>query len=139
MKPAIQKFLDVGYNSLIEGIKQAKPGNYINDISQAIEKVINAGRYGIVRNFTGHGIGRKVHEGPPIPNFGQRDSGPLIVEDMVICIEPILTMDLTGKINHEGKWNTKTAQGTYACHFEHMVHVTKDGPKVLTKRTNETF
>ncbi len=137
--PAVQKFLTVGYKSLLAGIAQARPGNHINDISKAVQKVINEAGYGVVKNFVGHGIGKKVHEGPPVPNHDQRTPGPLIVEDMVICIEPILTMDTTGKIDHDGRWNTKTAQGAYACHFEHMIHITKDGPKVLTKRTNETF
>lgn len=135
--PIIQNFLTTGYKALLAGIQQAIPGNHVNNISSAVEKVIKGGGYGVVQNFVGHGIGRRVHEGPPIPNLTQAHSGPLLVENMVICIEPILTMDRTGQTKTVKEWSVKTTHGSHACHFEHMVWITKTGPKVLTKRIDE--
>lgn len=135
----VQKFLTIGYQALLAGIKQVKPGNYVGDISEAVEKVIRSGNYGIVKNFVGHGIGRKVHEGPQIPNFSHKNKGPMLTEGMVICIEPILTMDPSGEVKCLDRWNTKTAHNTLACHFEHTIMIGSSGPKILTKRIEETI
>jgi methionyl aminopeptidase len=137
VKTEVQQFLNVTYTSLLEAIKKAVPGNYVGDLSQAVETTLKTYNYGIVKNFVGHGIGRHVHEGPQIPNFTHKEKGPMLVEDMVICIEPIATMDSSGEVESLGQWNTKTKNNSLACHFEHTIWISKDGPKVLTKRHEE--
>ncbi len=138
VKPEVRKFVETCYAALMEGIKQARPGNCVGDISLMVEQTVRRNNYGIVKNFVGHGIGRKVHEMPQIPNYVLPGKSPLLVENMVICIEPIITMDVTGEVNLNSQWDVTTKQNSLACHFEHVIWIRKEGPKILTLRSDET-
>ena len=138
VNPVIKHFVQTGYESLVAGIKQAKPGNHINDISTAVNDYIHKRGFSIVKKFVGHGIGRVVHEEPQVPNFKMEKKGPELIPGMVICIEPILAMG-TEHVFQEGPWNIVTVDGKWACHFEHTIWITENDPVVLTKRPEETF
>lgn len=135
----VKQFVDVGYQSLLAGIKAAKAGNCVNDISAAVENVVTAHNYGIVKQFVGHGIGKTIHEDPMIPNYKQEKPGATLSEGMIICIEPILTLKPNLELEKVGEWNVVTKDGSWACHWEHMILITKEGGKVLSKRNEETF
>lgn len=128
-----QKINDVCYKSLIEGIKQIKPGNRIGDISNAIEQYVVSNGYYILEDFGGHGCGRKLHEDPIILNYGAKNSGPIIKPNMVLCIEPmILTEDASYYIDKD-KWSVIASNHKLSCHWEHMVLVTDEGYEILTE------
>lgn len=118
---------------LLEGLKMAKPGNHLSDISSAIQKYAESNGYSIVREFTGHGIGREMHEDPAIPNYGEPGHGPILKEGMTLAIEPMV---LQGKkdcyITSDG-WTAKTSDGKLACHHENTIVITKEGYEILTK------
>ncbi|MBU1178320.1 type I methionyl aminopeptidase [Patescibacteria group bacterium] len=119
--------------SLQLGIKQIKPGNHIGDISAAVGRHAESGGYGIIRNLTGHGVGRKVHEPPQIPNFGNPGDGPELKVGMVLAIEPMLSLgDHTTELATDG-WTFKMKDGSLSAHFEHTVVVTEEGHEILTK------
>jgi methionyl aminopeptidase len=114
------------------GLRQAKVGNRIGDIGHAIQEYAQAAGFGVVRDLTGHGIGKSPHEEPAVPNFGKPGQGEVIEEGMVIAIEPMITQGkYTVKQLSDG-WTIVTADGLPAAHYEHTVAITKDGPKVLT-------
>ncbi len=119
--------------SLMVGIKKAKIGNTIGDIGNAIQKYVEPKGYGIIKDLCGHGIGKDLHEDPQIPNYGQKGEGEMLVEGMVICIEPMLSMgDWRLKRSKDG-YGYATRDGSLSAHFEHTIAVTKSGPKILTK------
>lgn len=120
--------------SLMKGIEQAMLGNRIGDISHAIEAHVSQFGYGIVRQFVGHGVGKRLHEEPEVPNFGRLGRGPRLVEGMTLAIEPMI--NLKGdevKVMPDG-WTTKTASGSVSAHFEHTIAITRNGPVILTVR-----
>jgi methionyl aminopeptidase len=120
------------YKALQMGILQAKPGNRVSDISKAVFDARNG--CGVVKPFTGHGIGKDIHEGPQIPNYIVEGKDALLVENMVICIEPIFTNG-TGEIYYKkGEWPTFTMDGSHLAHFEHSILITSKGPEILTLR-----
>lgn len=127
-----KKLLEVTKNSLQKGIQQIKEGAYLGDIQNAIESEINKYNYGIVRELTGHGVGRELQEEPAIPNYGEKGTGPILKTGMVLAIEPMVTLG-TWKINilSDG-WTIVTADNSDCAHFEHTVAVTKNGHIVLT-------
>lgn len=130
--PEIAKLLDVTQESLRAGIAAAKIGNRIGDISAAVQAVIDAHGYGIVRDLTGHGIGRDQWEEPPIPNFGKAGTGPVIIEGMVLAIEPMVTLGGSEVVQLEDEWTIATFDGSIAAHFEHTIAITHNGAEVLT-------
>lgn len=119
--------------SLFEGVKNFQEGNRIGDIGFAIEAVAKQYSYGVVKDFVGHGIGRKMHEEPQVPNFGKPATGPRIKRGMVLAIEPMFNLG-TGdvKVLQDG-WTVVTKDGKWSAHFEHTVALTDNGPEVLTK------
>ncbi|MBX2801403.1 MAG: type I methionyl aminopeptidase [Myxococcales bacterium] len=128
----VQRLLDETERSLYEGIAQARPGNRIGDIGHAIQSYIEPQGYGIVREFVGHGIGKRLHEAPSVPNYGTPNRGRLLQEGLCIAIEPMITLG-----NHETDmlddgWTVVTSDGSLAAHFEHTVAVTPKGPEILT-------
>ena len=132
VSPEAQKLMSVTAESLQLGIDQIKPGNHIGDISAAIQRHAESHNYGVVRNLTGHGVGRKVHEPPQIPNFGNPGDGPELEAGMVLAIEPMLSLG-----GHETKlaadgWTFKMKDNSLSAHFEHTVVVTEDGYEILT-------
>lgn len=131
--PAVKKMISVTESSLYEGIEQVKPGAHIGDIGAAVEKVLKKGHLGVIENYVGHGIDKKMHESPEIPNYGKKGHGYQLVEGDTICIEP---MSCLGKpanfVDKDDNWSVKMKDGSIGCHFEHTVLVTKDGYEILT-------
>ncbi len=126
-----QKLLDVTKASLFEGLKYAKAGNHLTDISHAIGEYVYEHGYSIPRDYTGHGIGTQVHEDPIVPNFGPSGHGIVLKEGMTIAVEPMV---------HAGRPQTKvladgtvkTKDGSLAAHYEHTIVILKDGYEILT-------
>ena len=125
--------MDVTIESLNRGIEQARANNHLSDISHAIQKYAEANHFSIVREFVGHGIGKKLHEDPEIPNFGPPHQGPVLKEGMVLAIEPMVNLgDSVTKILDDG-WTVVTQDGKSSAHFEHTVAIGKNGPEILTQ------
>lgn len=131
--PAVKKMMSVTEFAMWEGIEQVKPGAHIGDIGSAVEKVLEKGHLGVIKNYIGHGIGKTMHEAPEVPNFGKKGQGYKLEEGDTICIEP---MSCLGKpanfVDKNDNWTVKMKDGSVGCHFEHTVLVTKDGYEVLT-------
>jgi methionyl aminopeptidase len=119
--------------ALWQGLAQAVPGRRLTDISHAVEQAVRAvGRYGIVREYTGHGIGSKMHMDPAVPNYGRAGRGPVLTAGMALAIEPMLVLGGHQTRQLDDGWTVVTADGSWAAHFEHTVAITDDGPFVLT-------
>lgn len=132
LNPRLHKLLEATKEALDAGVKEAKVGNRVGHISYAIQKIVESRGFSVVRELVGHGIGRELHEEPQIPNFGKRSDGIELQEGMVLAIEPMVTTgDWRVKKDPRG-FAYRTADGSYAAHFEHTVAVTKGGPRVLT-------
>ncbi|MCM1022854.1 MAG: type I methionyl aminopeptidase [Prevotella sp.] len=128
-----EQLLKVTNESLYKGIEQAVPGNRIGDIGHAVEKYCTAYGYSVCKKYIGHGIGRKLHEDPEVPNYGKEGHGPRLVAGMTICIEPMINaVGEDVRVLPDG-WTVVTKSGSLAAHFEHTVAVTPDGPVILTK------
>lgn len=133
--PVSQKLIETTREALALGIKQAKPGNHIGDISHAIQTFVESRGFSIVEVLCGHGVGHAVHEDPQIPNFGKAGTGPVIKVGNVFAIEPIVNV---GKkdvwFDDEGDgYSVFTVDGSRAAHFEHTVAITEKGPEIMTK------
>ena len=133
VKPAIAKLLEVTEEAMYEGLKQAKPGNHVSDISHAIEQFVKPHGYGIVEDFTGHGIGKELHEDPFVPNFGEPGMGAILQPGMTICVEPMLNMGTKNVKILRDNWTTVTVDRKVSAHFEHTIVITEDGHEILTK------
>lgn len=118
--------------ALYEGIKQAKAGNRVGDISYAVEQYALAHNLGVVKEFVGHGVGTSVHEDPSVPNYGEKGRGPLLKEGMVIAIEPMLTLGTDEIDIDDNDLTAYTADGKNAAHFEHTIAITSGEPIILT-------
>jgi len=132
--PEIKKLLEDTEASLYKAIEAAQVGARIGDVSHTVEVYCRERGYGIVQNYCGHGIGKEVHEDPEVPNHGKAGHGMRLAEGMTICIEPMI--NLVGDDVHTmpNGWTVVTDSGSYSAHFEHMVHITANGPVILTKR-----
>ena len=130
--PEVRQLLDVTKEALYRGTAQAKAGNRVGDISAAVQDYAEGFGYGVVRELEGHGLGRKMHEAPGVPNFGMRGRGPMLKEGMVICIEPMITMGGRAVVFERDGWTVRTRDRKPAAHFEFAVAIRKDGPDVLT-------
>jgi methionyl aminopeptidase len=122
------------YAGLEAAIDQCRSGNRLGDVSHAVQEVVEARGFGVVRSLVGHGVGRNMHEDPQIPNYGPAGRGPKLAEGMVFAIEPMIT---AGSYDVEGGsdgWAVYTRDGSLAAHCEHTVAVTANGPRVLTRR-----
>jgi methionyl aminopeptidase len=130
---ADQELLDVCEAALWAGIARAADGNRLGDVSHAVEtRVREAGEYGLIEEYTGHGIGTEMHMDPVVPNFGPPGAGPRLRSGMAICIEPMVTRGSRFNTELDDGWTVITADGSRAAHFEHSVAITPDGPWVLT-------
>jgi len=128
-----KRLINVTKKSLRLGIKKAKIGNTIGDIGNTIQRCIEDQGFGVVRDLCGHGIGKTVHEDPKIPNYGKRQSGAPLVEGMVICIEPMVTMGDYNIKNSKDGYGYATVDNSLSAHFEHTIAITRSGPKILTE------
>ena len=132
ISPEAQRLCDVTKESLYEGISKALAGGRLGDIGWAIQNYCEKHGYGVVRSFTGHGIGRKVHEDPSVPNYGTPGRGVRLLPGMTIAIEPMINMGGAGIRQLPDGWTIKTKDGSLSAHFEHTVAITSDGPVILT-------
>jgi len=128
----IKKLIEVTKKSLWEGIKQAKIGNNLSDISASIQGYVEKNGFSVVRQFVGHGIGRKLHEEPEIPNFGLAHQGPRLLNGMVFAIEPMVNMGTWESEILDNGWTAVTKDRLPSAHFEHTVAITEQGPEILT-------
>ena len=127
-----QQLIDRTKQSFFEGIKYAKAGNHLHDISNAIDAYISQFGYGIVRDLVGHGIGTKLHEDPQIPNFAQKRRGPLLQAGMTLAIEPMINMGRYDVEWLEDDWTVVAEDGSYSAHYENTVLITDGEPEILT-------
>lgn len=118
--------------SLDAGIAAIHHKVSVGDIGAAIQEILDRGQYGIVRDLVGHGVGHELHEGPNIPNYGKRGTGPELVSGMTVAIEPMATLGTHKVFVDDDGWTVKTQDGSKAAHFEHTVLVTENGAEVLT-------
>jgi len=120
--------------SLFEGLKQIKSGAHVGDIGEAIEKYAEEHNLGVVKELCGHGVGNNLHEDPDVPNYGRKNTGPMLKEGMVIAVEPMLNLGTADVYLLDDDWTVVTADDLPSAHFEHTVLITKDGYEILTKR-----
>ena len=133
VNPSDEKLMNVTKEALYKGLEQAKPGNRLGDISAAIGKYAKSFGYGVVEEFTGHGVGRNLHEDPAIPNYGIPNTGPLLQPGMTLAIEPMINAGTKKvKILSDG-WTTITSDRKKSAHFEHTILITDDGCEILTQ------
>jgi methionyl aminopeptidase len=133
ISPELEKLLATTKASLEVGIPLARPGNRVGDISHAIEERIKkGGNYGIVREYGGHGIGRKLWEEPSVPNHGRAGQGVQLRSGMVIAIEPMLNLGADDTETMADMWTVVTKDRKQSAHFEHTVAITEHGPDILT-------
>jgi len=128
-----QRLIDATRESLYEGIKAAKNGNRVGDISFAVQQYVEARGYSVVREFVGHGVGASLHEAPEIPNYGRAGRGVRLVPGMTIAIEPMINLGQPQINIMPDGWTVKTADGKLSAHFEHTIAITADGPVIMTE------
>lgn len=129
---ASRKLLEVTSRALDEGIKAATPGNHVGDIGAAVQAVVEAAGFSIVRDLVGHGIGTSFHEDPQVPNYGKPKRGTKLVPGLTLAIEPMVNIGGPATRTLADKWTVVTVDGSRSAHFEHTVAVTESGPRVLT-------
>ncbi|MZP30275.1 type I methionyl aminopeptidase [Heliobacterium undosum] len=129
----LQRLLDVTRRSLEIGIEQAKVGNRLFDISHAIQNYVEGNGFSVVRQFVGHGIGKKMHEEPQVPNFGPAGRGPRLQAGMTLAIEPMVNAGTWEVETKEDQWTVVTKDRKPSAHFEHTIALTDDGPEILTR------
>ena len=128
-----RRLMEVTEIALYKGIEQLHDGKRLGDLGHAVQQVAESAGYSVVRAFVGHGIGRKLHEEPPVPNYGEHDRGIRLREGMVLAIEPMLNVGGCEVEIKEDGWTAVTRDGSLAAHFEHSVAITKDGPVILSQ------
>ena len=133
ISPEAKQLCDTTREALNEGIKKAVVGGRIGDIGSTIARYCEQRGYGVVREFTGHGIGAKLHEGPEVPNFGTPGRGVRLLPGMTIAIEPMINEGRAQVKTLSDGWTVKTVDGKLSAHFEHTVAITEDGPVILTQ------
>lgn len=132
VKPEIEQLLKVTKESLYLGIEECKAGNRIGDIGFAIQQHAEKHGYGVVRELVGHGLGRKMHESPEVPNYGKRGRGAKLKEGMVLAIEPMINLGGRGIKQLADGWSIVTADNRYSAHFEHDVAIVDGKPDILS-------
>jgi len=129
----VQNLLRVTEQCLYKAIEAAMPGNFISDISAAVQKLADEHHFGIVREFCGHGIGRALHEDPPVLNYVGNAKGPKVKPGLVIAIEPMINLGTEKVRMLEDGWTVVTLDGRPSAHFEHTIAITPEGPEILTR------
>ena len=127
-----RKLVEVTEQSFFEGIKYAKAGNHLNDISKAIQEYAESFGFGVVRDLVGHGIGTEMHEAPEIPNFAQRRKGIRLVAGMTLAIEPMITAGRYDVVWEDDGWTVVTEDGSLASHYENTILITDGEPEILS-------
>ena len=126
------RLIEVTRQSFWEGIKQAKAGNRVYDISHAVQAYVEAHGYSVVRDFVGHGVGAKLHEPPEVPNYGPAGHGPRLMSGMTLAVEPMVCAGGWEVRVLKDKWTTVTADGSLAAHYENSILITDGEPEILT-------
>lgn len=132
VKPEVQKLLDVTLESLYKGIEQCKKGNRLGDIGYAVQTHCESNGFGVVRELVGHGIGRKMHEEPQVPNVGKRGRGKQLREGLALAIEPMVNMGTHRVKQLQDGWTIETQDGKPSAHFEHDVAIVDGKPDILS-------
>ena len=127
-----RKLVEVTEQSFFEGIKYAKAGNHLNDISKAIQEYAESFGFGVVRDLVGHGIGTEMHEAPEIPNFAQRRKGIRLAAGMTLAIEPMITAGRYDVVWEDDGWTVVTEDGSLASHYENTILITDGEPEILS-------
>ncbi len=131
--PRLLRLAEVTRQALDAAVAQARPGNRLGDVSHAVQAVAEEAGFSVVREFVGHGIGRRLHEEPNIPNHGPAGRGPRLAAGMVLAIEPMVNLGVAGVETLEDGWTAVTRDRLPSAHFEHTVAVGPDGPEILTR------
>ena len=132
VSPEAERLMSVTKDALYEGIKAARAGSRIGDIGSAVQRIVEAAGFSVVRQYVGHGIGTQLHEAPEVPNFGIAGRGIRLLPGMTLAIEPMVNAGgYDVKVLPDG-WTVKTKDGSLSAHFEHTVGSTADGPKIMT-------
>ncbi len=132
VSPEVQQLMDVTKQAFFEGIKKARAGNHLFDISNAIDDFIKPYGYGIVRELVGHGIGTSLHEDPQIPNFRQNRRGPKLMPGMTLCIEPMINLGRCDVEWLDDDWTVVAEDGLPSAHYENTILITEGDPEILT-------
>ncbi|MGI5985639.1 MAG: type I methionyl aminopeptidase [Clostridiales bacterium] len=127
-----KRLIEVTRQSFFEGLKFAREGYRISDISHAIQEYVESFGYSLVREYVGHGIGRNLHEAPEVPNFGEPGHGPRLVKGMTIAIEPMVNMGGAAVRVLDNDWTVVTADGSLSAHYENTILITDGEPEILT-------
>ncbi len=127
-----QELLAVTEAALMAGVKAARGGNHLGDISAAIQKYVESRGFSVVREYSGHGVGRDLHEDPLVPNFGSPGEGPVLLKGMTLALEPMVTMGDWRTRLDENRWTVLTADGSLSAHFEHTIAVNEGEAEILT-------
>lgn len=130
--PEVAELLRVTKEALHQGVAQAVAGNRVGDISCAVQDMAESHGFSVVREMVGHGLGRRMHEAPEVPNYGAKGRGPLLKAGMVLCIEPMINLGGRAIRFERDGWTVRTRDGLPSAHFEYAVAITPDGPDVLT-------
>jgi methionyl aminopeptidase len=130
--PELAKLVETTERALWAGIEEVRPGKRIGDIGHAVQTVAEGAGFSVVREYVGHGVGRALHEEPPVPNYGEPNRGVKLEPGLVIAIEPMVNVGGVQTRLLEDNWTVVTADGSHSAHFEHTVAVTQDGHEVLT-------
>ena len=132
ISPTAEKLISVTKQSFFEGLKFARQGYRVSDISHAVQSYVEENGFSVVRAFVGHGVGEKLHEEPEVPNFGSPGRGPRLIRGMTLAIEPMVNMGHYDGQVLKDHWTTVTADGSLAAHYENTVLITDGEPEILT-------
>ncbi len=138
ISPQAERLIQVTAEALMAGIAKAKPGAHLGDISAAIQLYVESRGLSVVREYTGHGIGREMHEEPQIPNFGLAGQGPALQTGMALAIEPMVNLGGWRTRVDADQWTVVTADGSLSAHFEHTIAITDTEPEILTTLPEES-
>jgi methionyl aminopeptidase len=131
--PRAHTLIQAAESALAAGIREARAGRRLGDLSRAVQEVVEGAGFAVVREFVGHGIGRALHEDPQVPNYGERGTGVKLRPGMVLAIEPMINDGAPGVVVGDDGWTARTRDGSLAAHAEHTVAVTERGPEILTR------
>ena len=132
ISPEAQRLIDVTRQSFFEGIRFAREGQRLQDVSSAIQSYVEENGFSVVREYVGHGVGAKMHESPEIPNYGRPGHGPRLLRGMTLAIEPMVNAGAAAIQQLSDGWTVKTADGKWAAHYENTILITDGEPEILT-------
>ena len=132
ISPEARRLIDVTRQSFFEGIRFAREGQRLQDISAAVQTYVERNGFSVVREYVGHGVGAKMHESPEIPNYGRPGHGPRLLRGMTLAVEPMVNAGSAAITQLSDGWTVKTADGKWAAHYENTILITDGAPEILT-------